>query len=307
MAMLGGHAGASGSGGGIPEPSRELAAATGGAGEDGDRAETSHAGGGRSFAQALQRPIPTAKFRIPLRKPELISGELGFVFSEVEISRVAKELKYALVLKFFSKRPSIDVLRRQIIKSWGFSEVPIISFMDELHVLLHLANEKDYLHAWAREGRYVAGCSFRLFNWTADFNVKKEPSIAPQWIYLPGLPLHLYRMDILQIFASRFGRFLGTDNATLYRTRATGARMCVEVDLLEEPVAGFPLVTGKTQIWQRVVYEKKGFYCKKCFRQGHTEMVCRTGETVNRMSRREGKKVLEKEGEERVWKEVGQK
>lgn len=41
----------------------------------------------------------------------------------------------------------------------------MISFMYDYQVLLHLANEMDYLHAWAREGRMVAGCQFQLFNW----------------------------------------------------------------------------------------------------------------------------------------------
>lgn len=121
-------------------------------------------GGERSFIQALQRPLSVAKFRFPSRKPEMIDGDLGFVFTDAEIDRVADDLKFVLVLKFLSARPSIDVLRRHIIKSWGFVEVPMISFMDDFHVLLHLATEKDYLHAWAREGRIVAGCQFCLFN-----------------------------------------------------------------------------------------------------------------------------------------------
>lgn len=100
--------------------------------------------------------------------------------------------------------------------------------------------------------------------------------IGPQWIYLPGLPLHLYRMDCIQILATRFGRFLGTDNATLYRTKAIGARICVEVDLKEDPVKSFPSVVGQqNHVWQEVVYENRDFYCRKCFRQGHTDIVCR--------------------------------
>lgn len=121
-----------------------------------------------------------AKFQLPLRKPKPINGDLGFVFSDVEMDRVAEDLKFTLILKFLSSRPSIDVLQCQIIKTWGFSEVPMISFMDDFHVLLHLANEKDYLHAWAREGRVVASCQFCLFNYSVNFDVKKEPSIAPQ-------------------------------------------------------------------------------------------------------------------------------
>ncbi|KAK2652286.1 hypothetical protein Ddye_012142 [Dipteronia dyeriana] len=131
--------------------------------------------------------------------------------------------------------------------------------------------------------------------------MNKELSIAPQWIFLLGLPLHLFRLDCLQSFATRFGIFFGTDNATLYRTRATVVRICVEVDLQDEVVECFPLVVGQKQVWQKVIYEKRGFYCNKCLRHGHTNIVCRVGEKPKRMD------VLRKEREEKVWKEVGQK
>ncbi|KAI9196648.1 hypothetical protein LWI28_025745 [Acer negundo] len=42
--------------------------------------ETSVGGGGKSFAQALHRPIPSSKYRIPLRRPKLINEDLGFFF-----------------------------------------------------------------------------------------------------------------------------------------------------------------------------------------------------------------------------------
>lgn len=74
--------------------------------------------------------------------------------------------------------PFIDVIWLNIIKTWGFKEVSIVSFMDYSHVLLHLANEQDYLHAWAREGRVIVECQLRLFNWSVEFNVNKEPSLA---------------------------------------------------------------------------------------------------------------------------------
>lgn len=63
----------------------------------------------------------------------------------------------------------------------------MISFMDDFHVPLHFANARDYLHAWAREGRVVERCQFRLFNWLVDFDVKKDPSIIVQWLFLTGL------------------------------------------------------------------------------------------------------------------------
>lgn len=39
----------------------------------------------RSFVEALRRPIPQAKFQIPVRNLELIQGELGFVFFDIEM------------------------------------------------------------------------------------------------------------------------------------------------------------------------------------------------------------------------------
>lgn len=85
------------------------------------------------------------------------------------------------------------------------------------------------------------------------------------WIFLPRLPMHLYHCDCLQIFTTRFGRYLGTDNATLNRSRATGARICVEVDFKVESVKRFPSVVSPTKcIWQEVRYEKQGFYYMKC-------------------------------------------
>lgn len=77
----------------------------------------------------------------------------------------------------------------------------------------------------------MEGQSFRLFKWTKDFKLHHELPLAPQWIFLPELMIHLYRKDCLQIFATHFGRYLEIDNATLNHTRVTCARICVEVDL----------------------------------------------------------------------------
>lgn len=54
--------------------------------------------------------FPLPKFCMPLRKLEIINSDLGFVFLYVKMDRVAEDLKFAFVLKFVSKRPSIYVL-----------------------------------------------------------------------------------------------------------------------------------------------------------------------------------------------------
>lgn len=38
----------------------------------------------------------------------------------------------------------------------------MISFMEKFHILLHLTNERDYLHAWAREMRVLWAINFEF-------------------------------------------------------------------------------------------------------------------------------------------------
>lgn len=108
------------------------------------------------------------------------------------MEKIAEDMKFSLVLKFDVRRPPIETIRLNIFRSWGFMEKLNISFMDKQHILLHLKSKIDYMHAWAREERMVAGCNLRLFNWTDDFDVEKEPMTVAQWLFLPGLPLGCY-------------------------------------------------------------------------------------------------------------------
>lgn len=83
---------------------------------------------------------------------------------------------------------------------------------------------------------------------------------------------------MLQIQVTKFRWFLGIDNAMSHRTKASGAHMCVEINWTDEPMQSFPIVVENKKIWHEAQYERPGFYCKKCCRQGHTSVVCRAGE-----------------------------
>ncbi|CAI9757512.1 unnamed protein product [Fraxinus pennsylvanica] len=89
-------------------------------------------------------------------------------------------------------------------------------------------------------------------------------------------------------------------HATLNRTRASGARICVEIDLLADVVECFPIIIGSKTLCQRVKYEKFSFYCKKCKRQGHTEAVCRVGQQFHEKQKR--KKIVTIGQEKNEWR-----
>lgn len=107
----------------------------------------------KSYAQAVNKKVENSSFKISMRFPVDINGEMGFIFSESEMVKAAEEFRYALVMKFMRFRPSIDKIRLNVVKTWGLQEISTISFMDDYHVLIHMKSERDFVHGWAHEGR----------------------------------------------------------------------------------------------------------------------------------------------------------
>lgn len=54
----------------------------------------------KSYASAISKLAESSSFKILLRFPVDINGELGFIFSKAEMLKAAKEYKYAIVMKF---------------------------------------------------------------------------------------------------------------------------------------------------------------------------------------------------------------
>lgn len=155
-------------------------------------------GGQLSYVQIVFKAASVSTFKLPMQYPKDIDGEPRFVFTDPEMSKVAEEFHFAFVLKFVHLHPTIDDVCLAIIRSWGLLEIlTVMSVMDDFHVLVQLKSERDFIPGWVREGRIIAACVYRLFRWTKEFDLKKESSLAPQWLYLPGLPMHMYRSDCL--------------------------------------------------------------------------------------------------------------
>lgn len=63
--------------------------------------------------------------------------------------------------------------------------------------------------------------------------------MALVWVNLPSLPIHLFDVAFLQIFARVMGQFLRIDNPALSKTCPSCARICVEMDVYQELIQGF--------------------------------------------------------------------
>ncbi|KAL0393385.1 UNVERIFIED_CONTAM: hypothetical protein Sradi_2561300 [Sesamum radiatum] len=117
-----------------------------------------------------------------------------------------------------------------------------VTMITNRHVLINLENEADYTKLWIQRLWHIDGFPVRTFKWTTSFRPQHASSLAPVWIRFPTLPAHLFHKDALHAIASLVGTPLKLDESTLFQSRLTAARVCVEVDLakklIEEIVIG---------------------------------------------------------------------
>lgn len=64
----------------------------------------------KSYMQALAHKNTQSGFKMPIRYPVEVDGELGFSFTKAEMNKAAEEYRFAMVLKFLHERPTIDVV-----------------------------------------------------------------------------------------------------------------------------------------------------------------------------------------------------
>ena len=74
----------------------------------------------------------------------------------------------------------------------------------------------------------------RVFKWSPVFHVNREPSVVPVWFQLPKLPIHYFTKECLFQIVSCLGKPLFVDVATALGVCPSVARICVEIDLLQD-------------------------------------------------------------------------
>lgn len=174
---------------------------------------------------------------VPFRQPKIIDGEVCFMFSIEEVERTAEPFRFSMVLKFSRQRPSLDAVRAFICSRWG---LPVVSAMKRpRHVFVRMSSEGDFNKALSRESCDVNGIPYRPFAWTLEFDEALEPSCVPIWIFLPRLPPNFFHASMLKKLTAPIGKFIRRDNATACATRTDGARVCLEIDSLKDPLSCF--------------------------------------------------------------------
>ncbi|KAL2235590.1 UNVERIFIED_CONTAM: hypothetical protein Sindi_1291200 [Sesamum indicum] len=200
-------------------------------------------------------------------------GEPGIIYSSEETAHLASRLKFTLVGRFSHSLPNLNFLRIRIIRL-GLKGNVTVDRLNFKHVLIRLANEEDFARIWLRGEWTFDSFHMRVFKWTPNFDPKIELAIAPVWIRLPELPVHLFEKNALFTLASKIGKPLRMDEPTADLSRPDLARVCVELDLTAPKVHVVYLnIEGKTYR-QQILYENCPPYCSSCNHLGHDIANC---------------------------------
>ncbi|KAL0368124.1 UNVERIFIED_CONTAM: hypothetical protein Scaly_1031300 [Sesamum calycinum] len=174
------------------------------------------------------------------------------------------------------KKSFVDAVTSQSSPA-SFPKGPFtVTMITNRHVLINLENEADYTKLWIQRLWHIDGFPVRTFKWTPSFRPQHESSLAPVWIRFPTLPAHLFHKDALHAIASLVGTPLKLDESTLFQSRLTAVRVCVEVDLAKKLIEEIVIGIGNEEVVQKVIFENLPKYCLLCKHAGHDARNCYT-------------------------------
>ncbi|KAL0329010.1 UNVERIFIED_CONTAM: hypothetical protein Sradi_4887700 [Sesamum radiatum] len=233
-------------------------------------------------------------------------GRPAISFSDDEKARLAYPYRYALVGKFSHGVPSWkglhDGMERLGLK--GAFSVGVINFR---HVLINCSNDEDYARLWMRQIWTFEGMPMRVLKWSPEFSITEESPIAPVWVNLPGLPIHLFDKTALFRIAILLGSPLKIDETTAKRNRPGRARICVEHDLTQKRIMEIWIGKDSRGFAQKVIYENLPKYYLGCRHIGHDLSACyaknRGGKKHTENSQNDLREILDKKRGKQVAQE----
>lgn len=210
-----------------------------------------------------------------LPEPTLLNGVPGIRFPDQVIASLIEPFKFALVGKISGNRSAVpNNLIAGAFSKLGMVRSYDLKFLPRGFLVVTLSCEDDYARLWTRGTLFVGVVGIRFSKWTPEFKFQAESPIAPVWVRLPELPLHLFDKKSLCAIAKILGNPIKVDDYTADASRGAFARLCVEINVLDPPVKKIWVGWGDHSQEIDVIYEKIPSYCADCRMLGHATEVC---------------------------------
>ncbi|XP_075516332.1 uncharacterized protein LOC142551151 [Primulina tabacum] len=226
--------------------------------------------------------------------PIVREGIPGILFPDQVISSLSAPFKFALVGRITGNRgltPNSDIL--SALSCIGLLGSHTVRFLPRGYMVLTLSCEEDYLRFWTQPLVSIRSVVIRFSKWTPEFKFEADSPIAPVWVRFIDFPLHLYAKQSLFPLAKILGNPVKIDEITAEGTRGSFARVCVEIDVLQDRPEHLWAGWGDHSQVFEVVYEQVPHYCSHCQLLGHSLEFCsRNGKSSRpRRTRPHGKGV----------------
>ncbi|KAK4706803.1 hypothetical protein R3W88_033635 [Solanum pinnatisectum] len=190
----------------------------------------------QTYASRLRQSHAQNAERIELKPPRHTTKQgLPAVIYDMEdfMTTLAADCRFTLIGKFSNTMPKVELIRKsfimQIQLNWGGGVN--IAHYNARHVFIDLDNELNYNTVWKQQRMTIEGKLMRLQAWTPNFRPEEETPIVPIWVLLPGLPWHCFKKEFITPLLASIGKVLYLDTASIKKTRASMAKVKVQVDL----------------------------------------------------------------------------
>ncbi|KAK4707014.1 hypothetical protein R3W88_033428 [Solanum pinnatisectum] len=194
------------------------------------------------------------------------------------MNKLAVDCIYTIIGKFSSTMPKVELIRKNFIMQTQLNGGVNIAHYNAKHVFIDLENELDYNTVWTQQRISIEGKLMRIQAWTPNFKPEEETPIIPIWVLLPGLPWHCFKKEFITPLLSSVGKVLYLDTASINRTRASMAKVKVQIDLTKARprhvwigLDDVDLTIGR---WLPIEYENIPPYYVYCKHQGHMIEDC---------------------------------
>ncbi|KAG5606085.1 hypothetical protein H5410_027577 [Solanum commersonii] len=194
------------------------------------------------------------------------------------MNKLAVDCKYTLIGKFSTTMPKIEPIRKSFILQTQLNGGVNIAHYNARHVFIDLENELDYNTVRTQQRMTIEGKLMRIQAWTPIFRPEEETPIVPIWVLLPGLPWHCFKKEFITPLLESVGKVLYLDTISIKRTRASMAKVKVQVDLTKARPRHVWICLDEEDLtigrWQPIEYENIPPYCAYCKYQGHMIEDC---------------------------------
>lgn len=179
-------------------------------------------------------------------------------------------------MKFSAGHPTLYDIRSHIHSEWKLDTPPAVGAIDQRHVTNYMGSSFDTKRALARPSNKIKTSFFKLFPWTADFEVGRESSFTAVWVKLHNLPLYYFNETALHRLGSLLGTVLKIHLSTINLTQQAYAKVCIEMDV-SKPFLDTLWIGKSTKYGWTIELEYEGNHasCDYCGILGRTVGLCR--------------------------------